>query len=139
MNHGAVDAFDPRDQSTAEQQSAQGFDVVFEASGSPQALFFGYKAAARGARIVQIGTQPPKTSLNSNLVMSKELTVLGSFRYAHVFPLVMELMATGRIDTDDLISVVYPFEKMQEAMNRAVAKQEIVKVQVSREQLSAGR
>jgi L-idonate 5-dehydrogenase len=135
IDHGAISALDPRDESTAEQQTAHGFDVVFEASGSPQALSFGYAAAARGARVVQIGTQPPETSLNNNLVMSKELTVLGSFRYAHVFPLVMELMATGRIDTGDLISVVYPFEKMQEAMDRAIAKQGIVKVQVSREKV----
>lgn len=135
IEHGAVGAFDPRNEETAEQQKAHGFDVVFEASGSPQALSFGYTTAARGARIVQIGTQPPETSLNSNLVMSKELTVLGSFRYAHVFPLVLKLMATGRIDTDDLISIVYPFEKMQEAMDRAIAKQGVVKVQVSREDI----
>jgi len=133
IERGAVGAFDPRDESKAEQQKVHGFDVVFEASGSPQALSFGYTAAARGARIVQIGTQPPETSLNNNLVMSKELTVLGSFRYAHVFPMVVELMATGRIDTDNLISVVYPFERMQEAMDRASAKQGIVKVQVGRE------
>jgi 2-desacetyl-2-hydroxyethyl bacteriochlorophyllide A dehydrogenase len=130
---GAAGVLDPLDEETLDRHKAHGFDVVFEASGSPQALSFGYTAAARGARIVQIGTQPPETSLNNNLVMSKELTVLGSFRYAHVFPLVLELMATGRIDTDDLISVVYPFGKMQEAMDRAAAKQGIVKVQVSRE------
>jgi threonine dehydrogenase-like Zn-dependent dehydrogenase len=133
IERGAVDAIDPRDEIKAEQQKMHGFDVVFEASGSPQALSFGYTAAARGARIVQIGTQPSETSLNNNLVMSKELTVFGSFRYAHVFPTVVELMASGRIDTDDLISVVYPFEKLQEAVDRASAKQGIVKVQVGRE------
>jgi threonine dehydrogenase-like Zn-dependent dehydrogenase len=42
-------------------------------------------------------------------------------------------MATGRIDVGELISTVYPYAKMQEAMERAVAKQGIVKVQVSRE------
>ena len=133
LEHGAVAAFDPRDESTAAEHTAQGFDVAFEASGSPPALSFAYTAAARGARIVQIGTQPPELSLPANLVMSKELTVLGSFRYAHVFPLVLELMATGRIEVGELISAVYPYGKMQEAMERAVAKQGIVKVQVSRE------
>jgi 2-desacetyl-2-hydroxyethyl bacteriochlorophyllide A dehydrogenase len=133
MGHGAVSAFDPRDEREAEEQKARGFDVVFEASGSPQALSFGYTAAARGARIVQIGTQPAEASMNHNLVMSKELTIIGSFRYAHVFPLVLELMASDRIDVDGLISVVYPYEKMQEAMDRASDKKGIIKVQVSRE------
>jgi 2-desacetyl-2-hydroxyethyl bacteriochlorophyllide A dehydrogenase len=133
LEHGAVAAFDPRDESTAAERTAQGFDVAFEASGSPAALSFAYSAAARGARIVQIGTQPPELTLPANLVMSKELTVFGSFRYVHVFPLVLELMATGRIDVAELISTVYPYGQMQEAMERAVAKQGIVKVQVSRE------
>lgn len=133
LEHGAIAAFDPRDESTAAEHTAQGFDVAFEASGSPPALSFAYTAAARGARIVQIGTQPPELPLPANLVMSKELTVLGSFRYAHVFPLVLDLMATGRIEVGELISTVYPYGKMQEAMERAVAKQGIVKVQVSRE------
>jgi len=133
LEHGAIAAFDPRDEGLAEKHTVQGFDVVFEASGSPAALSFAYTAAARGARIVQIGTQPPQLPLPANLVMSKELTVIGSLRYTHVFPLVLELMASGRIDVGGLISVVYPFAKMQEAMQRATAKQGIVKVQVSRE------
>jgi 2-desacetyl-2-hydroxyethyl bacteriochlorophyllide A dehydrogenase len=122
IEHGAVAAFDPRDESLAEEHTALGFDVVFKASGSPAALSFAYTAAARGARIVQIGIQPTELTLPVNLVMSKELTVLGSFRYAHVFPFVLELMATGRIDVDELISTVYPYGKMQEATERAVAK-----------------
>jgi L-idonate 5-dehydrogenase len=133
LEHGAVAVFDPRDESAAAEHTAQGYEVIFEASGSPAALSFAYTAAARGARIVQIGTQPAGLTLPSNLVMSKELAVFGSFRYAHVFPLVLELMTSGRIDVAELISVVYPYAKMQEAMERAVAKQGIVKVQVSRE------
>jgi threonine dehydrogenase-like Zn-dependent dehydrogenase len=133
LEHGAVEAFDPRDQDAVGEHGKRGYDVIFEASGAPAALSLAYSVAARGARIVQIGTQPAELTLPANLVMSKELTILGSFRYAHVFPLVLELMASGGIDVDDLISAVYPYAKMQEAMERAVAKQGIVKVQVSRD------
>jgi L-idonate 5-dehydrogenase len=133
LKHGAVAAFDPRDEGATEEHTDRGFDVIFEASGAPAALSFAYTAASRGARIVQIGTQPPELTLPANLVMSKELTIFGSFRYAHVFPLVLDLMATGRIDVGELISAVYPFAEMQQAMDRAVAKQGIVKVQASRE------
>jgi L-idonate 5-dehydrogenase len=131
LDQGAVAAFDPQDESEAGEQARRGFDVVFEASGSPAALRYAYAAAARGARIVQIGTQPPDPALPANLVMSKELTLLGSLRYAHVFPMVLELM--GRIDVQRLVSAVFPFGAMPEAMNRAVGKQAVVKVQVSRE------
>ncbi|MBN1837203.1 MAG: alcohol dehydrogenase catalytic domain-containing protein [Spirochaetales bacterium] len=133
LQHGAVAAFDPGDDAAPATRAPDGYDVIFEASGAPAALALAYAAAARGGRIVQIGTQPAELTLPANLVMSKELTVVGSFRYAHVFPLVLELMAAGRIAAGDLISAVYPFGQMQEAMRRAVAKKEIVKVQVSRE------
>jgi 2-desacetyl-2-hydroxyethyl bacteriochlorophyllide A dehydrogenase len=132
LDHGAVCSVDPREKGLAEELSEPGFDVVFEASGSPAALAFAYEVAARGGRIVQIGTQPPELALPANLVMSKELTVLGSFRYAHVYPLVLDLLADGRVATDDLISAVYPYDHMQDAMERAVGKSGIVKVQVCR-------
>jgi len=133
LGHGAAAAFDPRDEAAAAEQTARGFGAVFEASGSPAALSFAYRAAARGGRIVQIGTQPAEVTVPANLVMSKELTVIGSLRYAHVYPLVLDLMTSGRIEVDELITAVYPYVEMQNAMDRAVAKQAIVKVQVSRE------
>jgi len=133
LDHGAGAAFDPRDEAAAARHTGPGFDAVFEASGSPAALSFAYRSAARGGRIVQIGTQPGELTLPANLVMSKELAVIGSLRYAHVYPLVLDLMASGRIEVGELISAVYPYAEMQKAMDRAVAKQGIVKVQVSRE------
>ncbi|MFO7730780.1 MAG: NAD(P)-dependent alcohol dehydrogenase [Spirochaetia bacterium] len=133
LSHGATNVIDPTTDGLAAELFADGgFDVVFEASGSPAALSFAYQVAARGARVVQTGTQPPSVTLPSNLVMSKELTVLGSFRYAHVYPMVLDLMTSGRISVDDMISTVYPFDQMQEAMERAVTKEQVVKVQVAR-------
>ena len=133
LKRGARAAFDPTDEGAAREIIGDGFDTIFEASGAPAALSLAYTAAARGARLVQIGTQPPEISLPANLVMSKELTVLGSLRYAHVFGYVLELMATGRIDVTDLVSVVYPYREMQQAMDRAVSAKGVVKVQVSQE------
>ena len=133
LTHGALAAFDPRDGDATRELVGDGFDVIFEASGAPAALSMAYTAAARGARLVQIGTQPSEVTLPANLVMAKELTLLGSFRYAHVFPAVLELMSSGRIDVTDLISDVYPYKEMQEAMERAVSGKGVIKVQVSRE------
>lgn len=133
LEQGAAAAFDPRDEEATKEITGTGFDVLFEASGSPAALSFIYKAAAKGARIVQVGTQPDEVTLPANLVMSKELTVFGSMRYAHVFGMVLDLMSTGRIDGEKFITKVFPYEKMAEAMKSAVAKNEIIKVQVSRE------
>ncbi|MDA3949181.1 MAG: NAD(P)-dependent alcohol dehydrogenase [Spirochaeta sp.] len=133
MQHGATATVDPTKDGIAQELFADGgYDLVFEASGAPAALSFAYETAARGARVVQIGTQPASVTLPANLVMSKELTVFGSFRYAHVYPTVLAMMSSGRVDVGDMISAVYPFSEMQTAMERAVAKERVVKVQVER-------
>ncbi len=133
LAHGALAAFDPANEQQASPARGGGFDVVVEASGAPPALWLAYEAAVRGGRIVQVGTQPAEVALPANLLMSKELAVFGSFRYAHVFPVVLELLSAGRVDVEELISAVYPYQQMQEAMERAVSKRGVVKVQVSRE------
>lgn len=131
--HGARRAIDPTEAGIAERLGAEGgYDIVFEASGAPAALSFAYRVAAKGARIVQIGTLPAEVTVPANLVMSKELTVYGSFRYAHVYPTVLDMMTSGHIAVDDMISAVYPFDEMQSAMDRAVVKDGVIKVQVER-------
>ena len=133
LEHGARHAVNPMDPEIADRLFAGGgYDVVFEASGTPGGLSFAYRVAARGARIVQIGTLPAEVTLPANLVMSKELTVLGSFRYAHVYPMVLDMMVSGRVNVADIITHVYSYGNMQEAMERAVAKDRVVKVQVER-------
>ncbi|MFW5995292.1 MAG: NAD(P)-dependent alcohol dehydrogenase [Spirochaetia bacterium] len=130
---GARTAYDP---SVSEDRSAMidaPFDVVFECSGSPKALELAYAASARGATVVQVGTQPASVELPANLVMSRELSVLGSFRYTHVFDTVLELMSAGKVSVDSLVSAVYSFDDMQSAMTRAVSGSDVIKVQVSRE------
>jgi len=131
--HGATDALDPSEAGLAARLFRDGgFNLVFEASGSPRALAFAYETVGRGGQIVQIGTQPAEVTLPANLVMSKELTVTGSFRYAHVYPTVLEMMRSGRVGIADMISAVYPYDQMQEAMDRAVSRDRVVKVQVER-------
>ncbi len=131
LAHGASSAVDSTEEGIADRLFRDGgYEVLFEAAGHPGALEFCYRVAARGATLVQVGTQPDSVTLPINLVMSKELDVFGSFRYAHVYPMVLDWMASGQVAVEDLISVVYPYEDFQEAMDRAVEKKNIVKVQV---------
>lgn len=130
-DHGARQVVDPRDDGLAERLFQEGgFDIVFEASGSPAALSFAYEVAARGGSIVQVGTQPATVSLPANLIMSKEITLYGSFRYAHVYPLVLGWIRNGTIDVGDFVTQVFPFDQFPQAMECAVARDGVIKVQV---------
>lgn len=125
LDAGAVD-FD----SQAISLSEGGFDFVFEASGSPQALSQAITAAERGATVIQIGTLPATVTAPLNLVMAKELHLIGSFRFANAFATSLDLATSRRINLAALISEVFALADMQKAMDLAVGKHEVVKVQI---------
>ncbi len=110
--------------------SGGGFDVVFEAAGSTHALIHALKIVRRGGTIVQVGTLPPEVPIPANLIMSKELTVVGSFRFAHVFPMALQFAASRRINVAPLISKTFPFDETAQAMAMAVAKDGVIKIQI---------
>lgn len=133
LAHGADQAFDPSApgaESELAECAPQGYDVGFEASGSPRALRLAIQACARGATIVQIGTLPGDSPLPANLIMSKEQALLGSFRYANVFEKVLDLIASGRISVDHLVTTVFPLEELPAAVESAARKGSVIKVQV---------
>jgi L-idonate 5-dehydrogenase len=110
--------------------SQGGFDFVFEASGSAKALAQAIAATERGATIVQVGTLPTPVTAPFNSVMAKELNFVGSFRFANVFATALELAVSRKVNLTTLISAVLPLTDMQKAMDLAIGKDEVVKVQV---------
>jgi L-idonate 5-dehydrogenase len=133
LEQGADAALNPAEADSEKQAmdfSGGGFDVVFEAAGSTQALIHALKIVRRGGTIVQVGTLPPEVPIPANLIMSKELTVAGSFRFAHVFPAALTFAASKRIKVEPLISRTFPFDETPQAMALAVAKENVIKIQI---------
>jgi L-idonate 5-dehydrogenase len=85
----------------------------------------------KGGTIVQIGSIPTTVELPANLIMAKELRVMGSFRYGEVYGTAMNLLSTRRTDVRPLISATFPYEKTPEAFELAAERGETVKVQVT--------
>ena len=96
-----------------------GFDIIIEASGAPAALQAAYEICNPGGIIVQLGTQPGDISLPVNLVMQKELTLRGSFRFAHVFAQALDLLASRRLDLQPLITNRFAFDDLVEGIETA--------------------
>jgi L-idonate 5-dehydrogenase len=133
LSNGADAAFDPVGKNFAQdigEFMGDGFDVIFEASGAPAALRQGIEFAKKGATIVQIGTLPESVPLNMNLVMSKELQMFGSFRYANVFDIDLELLKNRRVQVNNLVTHVFKFEETMKAMDCALAGANVMKVQI---------
>jgi L-idonate 5-dehydrogenase len=134
LSFGAEAAFDPTTASFKQQMrelGGQGFDVVFEASGSPAALRQAFDLVRPGGTIVQIGTLGTEDiPLPANQVMVRETQFIGSFRYGNVFGEAIRLAASGRVDLRPLVSEVFPLERITDAVMLASVKEKVLKVQV---------
>ncbi|MDB5529831.1 MAG: hypothetical protein JWR51_2934 [Devosia sp.] len=125
-----LDASDPVAVERGLALTPGGFHVVFEASGAPPAVPLSIALARRGATIVQIGTLPADVTAPLNTIMARELSYVGSFRFANVFAIALDLMASGRVDVAPLVNAVMPLDEMASAMDRAIGKDGVIKVQV---------
>ena len=125
-----VDAGDTRSVEAAVADAQGGFQIVFEASGAPAAVSAAIALARRGGTIVQIGTLATDVTAPLNLIMARELSYLGTFRFANVFGTALHLLASGRVDVAPLVSATMPLADADRAMQRAVGKDNVIKVQI---------
>jgi L-idonate 5-dehydrogenase len=129
LESGASTIINPREENAWKPDP--GFDVVFEASGVPSALANGIEAARRGGSVVLVGTLPEHFSIPGNLIMNRELKLLGSFRFANVFEDAINLVAAGIINLDGIVSETYGFDDIPRAMHKALSKDQVIKVQIA--------
>ena len=126
----AIDPTDPEDLAGA-QANSDGFDIIFEASGAAAAVRANLEIVKKGGAIVQIGSIAQEVALPANLIMSKELRYLGSFRYGDIYPISMNLLSTRRVDVRPLISATYPFSRAVPAFELAAERSDSIKVQIA--------
>jgi D-xylulose reductase len=95
----------------AEQTSGWGADIVFEASGNERAAAGVFELICPGGRIVLIGMPGAPIRYDVVAAQIKEARVEHIFRYAHVYPRAVALLAGHRIDVKPLITDLFPFEE----------------------------
>ena len=106
-----------------------GPDIVFEASGSPQALGTAIEVVRRGGTVVQIGNLAAgPLPIPANAIMSKELDVLGAFRFGDEFGRAVDLIVDGKIDVGSLITAEMPMAQAPEAFALAADRGQSIKV-----------
>jgi D-xylulose reductase len=96
-----------------------GADVVFEASGNAAAAAAVFEPLCPGGRIVFIGMPEHPIAYDVVAASIKEARVEHVFRYAHVYPRALALMASGKIDVKPLITDTFDFDKSVEAFDFA--------------------
>lgn len=125
---------DPTDADAAacELASAGAPDVTFEAAGAPASFRWALDHTGRGGTVVQIGTLQNEFAAPLNLIMTRELNVVGSFRFAAGFRVGAALLAARRVEIAPLITAVLPLVQTPAVLERASTDQTAIKLQVSR-------
>jgi threonine dehydrogenase-like Zn-dependent dehydrogenase len=90
-------------------------DVVIDCAGVGEALADGLAAARGGATMVLCAVYAHRVPVRPDWIVSKELTVRGSFAYAHEFREVIAALAAGHVDPQLFISHELPLERISEA------------------------
>ena len=116
-----------------------GFDVAFEASGSPAALASLFKVIRPGGRIVQVGMLPPGTApVPVNLLQAREIEFLGAFRANDEFRLAVDLIVAGAIDVTPILSGTYPLAEAATALEHAGDRRQVIKLHLALDAGAAG-
>lgn len=107
------------------------FDVVLEASGAPQAFNTALKVLIPKGRLIQVGFLAP-AELDMNLILTKELTVKGAYRFLNEFDKAVESVL-ARPELLGAVSATYDFGVADEAFESSLDKQKHLKVMICNE------
>lgn len=98
-----------------------GVEAVFEASGNPKAAASIFQALCPGGCVVIIGGQSEPIAYDGGAAMVREARVENIFRYAHVFPRCVGMIASGAIDVKPLITRGFEFKDSVRAFEIAAS------------------
>ena len=108
-----------------------GVDVVFDAVGLPQSSTQAIELLCPGGCLVLIGMPGAPVPFDVVAAQVKEARIETIFRYAHVFPRALALMASRKIDVRPLVTDRYAFADSIAAFDYACAMRPTsVKVQI---------
>lgn len=105
----------------------RGADVVIECVGNRHATQRAFDAAGRGATVLLFSVPKPDATFPVPMydIFHKELTILGSFVNPDTHQRAVELLNSGRIRTDLLITHRFPVEQTEEAIQMQMSSESI--------------
>lgn len=103
------------------------FDVMFECSGNERALRDGLEVMRPRGTVVQLG-MGGDIAIPQTMVVAKELTLTGSFRFHAEFALAVKLINDRRVDLAPVITASFPMKDAAQAFSLAGDRERAMKV-----------
>lgn len=90
--------------------------VLLECSGNARATADAVRALAPAGRAVLVGMGADELLLPLSSLQEKEIELTGTFRYAGTWPTAIELVASGRVDLDRLVTHTHGLDDVEAAL-----------------------
>lgn len=113
LKHGATTALDPR----VDELAGLEVDAFIDASGAPAAVQGGILAVRPAGRVILVGGGHDEYSLPISFIQNREIWVSGVFRYANTWPTAIEMVASGKVDLDILVTGQFGLDEVEDALN----------------------
>lgn len=112
LKFGADHAFKSDDVDLIEKIRAlthgRGADLAVEVVGITPTVNLAINAVRKGGKIGLVGNLSPKIELPLQLVVTRQLAIYGSCASAGEYPACLDMIASGRVRVDEMMSAVVP-------------------------------
>ena len=105
------------------ETEGRGADITFEAVGIEPTVNLAIDCTRKGGTVTLIGNLTPEIKLPLQKVVTRQLKLQGSCASAGEYPLCLEMIASGTIKVDRMISKVAPLEEGNEWFHRLYNKE----------------
>lgn len=120
-NLGALATFNPNNQEVAREikkMEPNSLDVVFECCGQQDAMDTALEVLKPGGKVIVIGIPEfDRYSFDSDLARRHELSIIHARRQNKTLEETLDLMASGKIDGNQMVTHQYKLEEVPEAFD----------------------
>lgn len=126
--HGATNIIDASRENVYDKimefTDGRGANVVFEAVGNTRVFETALTYTAKGATFVQFGfaAEGASASIIPFDILSKELTIVGSWLNPYTFDRTIQLLASGAVKVDHLISDRLSIRDLEKGIKKAIER-----------------
>jgi L-iditol 2-dehydrogenase len=113
------------------------FDVLLECSGAPTALADGLWRLRSNGRAAMVGMPKQSVELPLSKLNVNELTIGLVNRYAHTWPIAIDLVASGRVDVASIVTHRFSLDATAEALVLAKHVPDSMKAIIAPQQLNS--
>jgi len=126
---GATRVIDVNDRSLTPDDGP--FDVLLECTGSETLTSDAIRALRPAGTAVLVGMGPGlEAQIPLAVMQAREITLVGTFRYANTYGVAIALATAGRVDLDGLVDAHFPLEEVDRALRAGREDPTLLKVVV---------